>query len=354
MAAEQTPDDASSPEVRVTRASLEELRRRHAELEILYETVRDLSSTLDVEEVIERLLDRILHHLDAEIGSVLLLDQTGELRIVHSSGLPQDVVAETHISRAEGISGHVLATGEPLLVADIEADERFRRRNHERYYTRSFLSAPLIIDGEARGVLNVNNKTSRESFRVEDRRLLEAIAGHAAAALHNARRFEQMLYRSQCDALTGLLNHGRFWSGLEEEVNRSKRYSRSLSVIVIDVDHFKRYNDRHGHIEGDKALVAVAEAISGGARAHDMVARYGGEEFAVILPETGQTGAASFAEKIRDMIDSTDLGREQGGELTISAGVATYPEDGQSGADLFRRADERLYRAKAQGRNRVC
>ncbi len=346
-------EEGSTGAETVALADLENLRRRHAELEILYQTVRDLSSTLAVHEVIERLLDRILRHLDAEIGSVLLLHD-GRLRIVHSRGLPEQVVAETQISRSEGISGHVLASDRSLLVANIEADERFRRRNHERYYTNSFISAPLTFDGETRGVLNVNNKANRMVFHSDDLRLLEAIAGHAAAALHNAHRFEQMLNRAQRDALTGLLNHGRFWSGLEEEVKRSQRYERPVSVIMIDIDHFKRYNDRHGHIEGDAALIAVAKSIAASARTHDVVARYGGEEFAVILPETGAAGAEIFAEKIRNTIESADFGEKCASELTISAGVSTFPEDGRESAELFRRADDRLYLAKAAGRNRVA
>ena len=346
-------EEGSAGAETVTLADLENLRRRHAELEVLYQTVRDLSSTLAVHEVIERLLDRILRHLDAEIGSVLLLHE-GCLRIVHSRGLPEKVVAETEISRSEGISGHVLDSGRSLLVADVEADERFQRRNHERYYTNSFISAPLVFDGKTRGVLNVNNKANHEAFHSDDLRLLEAIAGHAAAALQNAHRFEQMLHRAQRDALTGLLNHGRFWSGLEEEVKRSLRYERPVSVIMIDIDHFKRYNDRHGHIEGDAALIGVAKAIAASARTHDVVARYGGEEFAVILPETAASGAAIFAEKIRGTIESAGFGNKRASELTISAGVATLPEDGEESAALVRRADNRLYRAKASGRNRVA
>jgi GAF domain-containing protein len=226
---------------------LAELRRRNEELEVLCDTIRDLTSTLAVHEVIARLLDRILLHLEAEIGSVLLLDGEGELRIVDSCGLPIDVVSTTRIGPEEGISGHVLATGRSLLVSDVEHDERFRRRNHERYYTRSCISAPLVIEGEARGVINVNNKSNREVFHDSDLMLLEAIAGHAAMALANAHRFEEMLERSRRDPLTGLANHGHFWSCLDVETERSRRYERPLSVVLVDIDHFKPYNDRHGH-----------------------------------------------------------------------------------------------------------
>jgi diguanylate cyclase (GGDEF)-like protein len=335
-------------------AGLENLQRRNAELEVLYATIRDLTSTLAVHEVIERLLDRILRHLDSEIGSILLLDRENRLRIVLSRGLPPVVGADTRIAPGKEISGYVLATAKPLLIADIEKDERFRRRNHERYYTSSCISAPLLIDGVAQGVINVNNKSSRDEFEANDLKLLEAIAGHAAAALGNARRFEDMLERAQRDSLTGLANYGHFWSSLDTEVKRSQRHERPLSVALCDVDHFKRFNDRHGHLEGDKALAAVAAAITEGSRAHDIVARYGGEEFAVILPETDREGARAFAEKIRAMVETSGLGLRSGSDITVSVGVATFPDDGATSRDLVQSADRALYRAKELGRNRVC
>jgi diguanylate cyclase (GGDEF)-like protein len=334
--------------------ALDKLQRRNAELEVLYETIRDLTSTLAVHEVIERLLDRTLNHLESEIGSILLLDREQRLRIVLSRGLPAPVGADTRIAVGREISGYVLATAKPLLIADIEKDARFRRRNHERYYTSSCISAPLLIDGVAHGVINVNNKSSRDEFDANDLKLLEAIAGHAAAALGNARRFEEMLERAQRDSLTGLANYGHFWSSLDTEMKRSNRHDRPLSVALCDVDHFKRFNDRHGHLAGDKALSAVADAIADGSRAHDVVARYGGEEFAVILPETGRDGASAFAEKIRAMVETSDLGLSGGSEVTVSVGVATFPEDGATASDLVQSADRALYQAKALGRNRVC
>lgn len=331
---------------------VEDFRRRNAELEILYETVRDFTSTLAVHEVIERLLDRILHHLEAEIGSVLLLGSDGALRLVMSRGLPE-AVSGTVLGLDEGISAYVLASAEPLLVDDVETDERFRRRNHERYYTHSCISAPLIFRGEARGVLNVNNKRSREAFNLADLRLLQAIAGHAALALGNAQRFEELLQRAERDTLTGLANHGSFWSTLDMELQRSRRYRRPLAVIMIDVDEFKSYNDRYGHLGGDRALVGVARAIAERCRSHDLVARYGGDEFAVVLESTLE-GAFTAAENIRQTIEESDLGVEHGGDLTVSVGVAAFPMDATNPAELVRVADEQLYRAKSLGRNRVC
>jgi len=332
---------------------LRRLERRNAELELLYETIRDLTTTLSVREVLSRLLARALRHLDAEIGSILLLAQDAELRIMVAQGLPNEVVSDAHVQVGEGISGYVAETGESLLVTDVEADPRFHRRNHERYYTSSFISAPLLHMGAVRGVVNVNNKRTRDEFVRADLQLLEALAGHASVALGNAHRYEAVLERAQRDSLTGLSNHGHMHSTLAVEFERADRHGRPLGLVMIDIDHFKSFNDRQGHPAGDEALCAVAEVLEANSRSHDMVARYGGEEFAVILPETGIEGAIHYGEKIRRAIESRRFGPEGTERLTISAGLAASGAGIASPQDLVARADERLYRAKQAGRNRL-
>ncbi len=333
---------------------LERLQQRNSELEVIFDTIRDLVSTLSVQEVMERLLDRTLVHLDSEVGSVLVAEPDQTLRILLARGLPDDVVRETRVKIGESISGWVAQHGESLLVEDVESDPRFQRLNRERYYTNSFISTPLFFQGSIRGVINVNNKRNRQSFTAEDLKLLEAIAGHAAVALANAHRYEEVLDRAQHDALTGLANHGHFWSSLGAELNRSDRYSHAFSLVMIDVDRFKEYNDRHGHISGDDVLRSVAKVISAQRRSCDHAARYGGEEFCVLLPETPLEGARLFAEKIREAVEESCGTPEGDGPITVSLGVASYPDDGRTAIELVKAADEQLYRAKDQGRNQVC
>ncbi len=331
---------------------IESLRRRNADLEVLYETVKDLSSTLSVELVLERLLGRTLQHLEAEIGSILLLGDDDRLRVMVSRGLPAEVVERTEMKIGEGISGYVALHGEPLIVEDVEAHPTFRRRNRERYYTSTLISAPLVRNGVLLGVININNKTNRKSFEPHDLRLLEAIAAHASVALGNARKYEDTLRLSQIDALTGLANHGFFYKTLEREIERSRRYERGLALVMVDIDYFKQYNDRHGHRAGDRALVAVARVIGDRSRAHDIVARYGGEEFAIILPETTIDGAHAFGEKLRTAIEGISL---DGGEsLTISVGAASFGINITATSQLVDAADAELYRAKSLGRNCTC
>lgn len=158
------------------------------------------------------------------------------------------------------------------------------------------------------------------------------------------------------DGLTGLSNHRSFQKHIEQEVLRALRYGRPVSLLMADIDHFKSYNDRHGHPEGDALLVKVADLIKGGLRNTDIAARYGGEEFAVILPETGKEGAMVAAERLRESIESYPFpgrGDQPSGRLTVSVGVATYPDDADSAVRLVARAEENLYRAKEEGRNRA-
>ncbi len=159
------------------------------------------------------------------------------------------------------------------------------------------------------------------------------------------------------DDLTDVYNRRYFYEKLEEEIKRSERYKTVLSLIMVDIDYFKHYNDTHGHQAGDSVLRDVALLLRNNVREQDLVARYGGEEFAIILPETGKQVAGKLAERIRGCLSAQAFYFKetlQSGKLTISLGVATFPEDAKSLNDLVETADRALYKAKEKGRNRVA
>lgn len=167
------------------------------------------------------------------------------------------------------------------------------------------------------------------------------------------KRLEEL---SITDGLTGIYNHRHFYTRLDEEAKRAERYGHPLSVIISDIDHFKDYNDAHGHPAGDSVLKGVASCIKGNARGQDTVARYGGEEFSIILPETEKEAALKVAERIRGCVSEQPFPNKEtqpGGNLTISLGVATFPLDAGDVNGLVEKADKALYRAKEGGRNRV-
>jgi diguanylate cyclase (GGDEF)-like protein len=200
----------------------------------------------------------------------------------------------------------------------------------------------------------VNRVLEKIRLTDENKALLETLRQKNAELERNNIILKDLAIR---DGLTGLYNHRYFQETLAVELVRSNRYRKSVSLVFMDVDAFKKYNDTYGHPEGDKILITLANIFSDSLRKSDTVARYGGEEFVLILPETEREGALHLAENIRrNVFDHPFPGRETQpfGRITISLGVATFPEDGTDGSSLIERADKALYAAKAGGRNKVC
>lgn len=183
------------------------------------------------------------------------------------------------------------------------------------------------------------------------------IGSGGVVATFSVRRARELRTASIMDALTGVFNRGFFDERFSHEFFRAERYQRHLSLAVVDVDHFKHYNDRNGHLSGDQVLREVADILRFGLRGTDTVARYGGEEFVALLPETSKERAVALVERLRRQVEAHSFLHEDsqpGGRLTISAGVATFPDDSKDPQDLFHQADSALYEAKRGGRNRVC
>ncbi|PLY01892.1 MAG: diguanylate cyclase response regulator [Desulfuromonas sp.] len=204
-------------------------------------------------------------------------------------------------------------------------------------------------------ISNVAGRAIEKSGLVEEnRRLVGELQNKNEQLVSANKALKELAVR---DGLTGLYNHRYFQEALTVEVLRCKRHERIFSVIFIDVDNFKQYNDTNGHPEGDNALKSISDLISSRLRASDILARYGGEEFILLLPEANKDFAAEVGEEIRKLIEQHPFSGEESqpkGKLTISLGVATFKEDGENGSSLLEKADERLYRAKADGRNLLC
>lgn len=219
-----------------------------------------------------------------------------------------------------------------------------------------FVIVPLKAKDRVTGVIFADNIFSKRAISKDDIRMLSMFANHAGLAIENSKLYEQTLHLSHTDSLTGIFNHGRFQYLLEEEINRSFQENKSLSLLMLDIDNFKNYNDSLGHQLGDQAIRTIAEIIKNSSRRQDIPARYGGEEFAVILPETNKENAKIIAERIRRKImDYPFKNREiqPQGSLTVSIGMATLPEDAQDKDELIRKTDLALFTAKRSGRNQT-
>lgn len=197
------------------------------------------------------------------------------------------------------------------------------------------------------GVIFADNRITRTPISRESFRLMALLAAHAGLAIENAWTYQSALRQADLDALTGLWNRGAFQRTLMETLATAEQAQQQAGLLLADLDHFKEYNDRVGHLGGDKALKAVAKLLRETARSEDYVARYGGEEFALILPKSTKINALTLAERIRLAMDETAL------PLTMSLGVATFPQDAHDADQLIQAADKALYEAKNQGRNRV-
>jgi len=352
-------------------------------LEMLNEMGRTILEADDLEEVLDRTTSYMVERLGMSVANVLLLDATGEFFDVASFSGEHEMKFPSgdRWPVSVGVSGRCARTGEPQLIMDVDADPDYVASDE---FIRAEYCVPISQNDEILGVLNVE---SRDPAVFSSRRLgtIRSMANQAAGAIRMARLNERLVESrrvveektellretnerlekantelerlSTVDFLTQVPNRRRFDEVLDKEWRRALRTRRALALLFVDVDHFKDYNDTHGHQKGDECLRLVAESLKGELRrAADFVARYGGEEFALILPETDSGQAGAQAERIRNAVENLVPlpGEPGGGRLTISIGVATSEiiENGDS-SDLVRLADNALYRAKKDGRNRV-
>lgn len=322
--------------------------------------VHELGSTLDTDQLFDLILDRLAALVNAEKGSLMLLeDQEGTLAVKAVKGLNKKVLEAVRIAPHEGISGKVLATGVSMLVADLERDERVAQKPKPRYRTKSFISIPLKLNQRTIGVLNISDKITGEVFSEEDLDRLSSIAHYASVVIERSvfyKKTEELKRISTLDPLTGLVNRRQFEERLVEESERAKRHGLTLSLVMIDLDDFKKINDEFGHLAGDEALRTTARVIRQTIRTIDVACRYGGEEFAIILPQTEKPGAAVIAERICSELRKLDLPvRQTDVPLRISGslGVAGYPDDANSPETLVQQADIALYHAKRRGKGQV-
>jgi diguanylate cyclase (GGDEF)-like protein/PAS domain S-box-containing protein len=307
----------------------------------------------EFDTLVEFIVDQTAEILEAQKCSLMLVDQkTGELFIQQARGLDAKTVKETRLKLGEPLAGFVAQSKQPLLVKNVEYDERFRRANKMYYFSRSFMIVPVCVEEKIIGVINVTDKKMADherAFNEIDLRILGAIARETAVAFSNVNLYKELSYLIITDPLTLIYNYRQFTNSLNYEIKRHDRYQGHLCLIMLDLDDFKSYNDTYGHIEGDALLRIVGKILTGHLRETDIVCRYGGEEFAVILPDITLDGARIVAEKIRKAMEEAPFNRK----VTVSLGVAAYIK-GLPPQDFVRRADEALYQAKYQGKNRVC
>ncbi len=326
-------------------ARLRELQLRHA-------VASCLSDDLELLPTLRLFRAQAAGFFPGAAFALVFLQSDGKMSLALADE-PLASLSESAFSSASGPFVQAMSQRHPLRVPPGVAQELWPA-GHEQL--PELLLAPLVREETpAEGILIVARPQSI-GFSPQEEELVAAAARELASVLHKVKVFVRTKELSITDPLTGLYNRRHLEERLEQEVARASRYRHPLTVLLIDIDHFKLYNDLNGHLEGDKALRAIAALLRRHTRQADLVARFGGEEFVVLLPEIDLTDGRAAAEKLRRTVQRSPFAGEAslpGGELTISVGVATFPRDAEEPVALLDLADRGLYLSKRRGRNCV-
>lgn len=371
------PDVVAQPdEVEKLRAAL---RKAEAEVQRLLDeaTVRDalvdilheVMGSLSVGELFHMLARRLARALNLSHSSVIFAQSGDRVGIVASAHEdPQLENLQVELDKYPEIEA-ALKDEKPVLIPDIWQCSRYKalreawQRDGRVISVRSIIALPFRLDQDRTGVFLLRRTADKPSLNESDSEFAAMVIRSAMSAMQRAHLIEltradniRLEALARTDPLTQLLNRRALLAQLAIEVERVRRYNAPLSVLMIDVDDFKSVNDTYGHLAGDQVLGELAQLLARVARSVDTVARYGGDEFVIAVPETDETGALAFAERLRDRIGEHpfEIGREEPISLTVSIGVADFSEPKVGTAeDLLDCADRALYRAKAGGRNLV-
>jgi diguanylate cyclase (GGDEF)-like protein len=378
---------------------IEQLQQRLHELEKIMEVGRELTSKQSLTELLKLILVTASDLVESEVASIILKDVRTEKLHIRVSFQPEQIedVVELDIPvPVDGsIAGEIYTSGKPLIVPDLREDTRHFTQIDEKtgYETRNLLGVPLMVEDQKLGVLMVTNKKGGLDFSLSDQEILVVLSAHAAVSIENARLYAELqTYADQLedlvaertadleksneqlqmeievrkraeaeleklartDPLTSIFNRRYFFELAAQEYNRALRYDYPLSAVLLDLDHFKQVNDRHGHLAGDQVLMYVGKVVGETLREVDIWARYGGEEFVLLLPETDPAQGKQTAERLRTMLEKAAIPTE-GGDISISASLGVASLGGGVGSleELLDRADQALYQAKEGGRNQV-
>ncbi|MBF0633729.1 MAG: sensor domain-containing diguanylate cyclase, partial [Nitrospinae bacterium] len=337
----------------------QEMARNIGEQEALYNTGIMLASAANTEQTLSLIMQSAIGLMEMSAGTLALYDEEhGTMQTKVVMGFEKTSTAPVNFEwkvRPKGLTNHILSSERPTVIEDISKESTFDTAPLLQLGIRSLIAVPLKVEGKIMGILYVDDFTPRK-FTEREINTLNLLAAQAAAAIDKAILLDKAETLAVTDELTKLYNHRYFLRTLEKEIKRAKRYGDELTLLMIDVDYFKNYNDTWGHLKGNLVLKTVADILSHSARESDIVARYGGEEFSVIISNAEEGQAAIVAERIRqEVYDHPFPGEEKqpGGKLTISVGLATFPFDGNEPTHLIECADKALYRSKALGRNIV-
>ncbi len=329
------------------------------EVAVFHELGKALTSSLQLDQVLRTIMEKINEVLRPDTWSLLLMNsEKQELYFQIATGKGADALKDVRIKVGQGVAGWVAQTGEVVVVPDTTKDSRFFSQvdEHTKMETRSIVAVPVRFRDQCLGVIELINCIGAEGFSQRDLAFLEALADYAAIAIENARHVQRIHELTITDDCTSLYNARHLNFMLDTEIYRSHRYAFEFSLIFIDLDHFKNVNDTHGHLIGSKLLGEIGQAIKDKCRLIDLAFRYGGDEFVVLLPQTSKENALGVARRLHKLIRETIWLKDENMDVrvTASVGVASYPTDSRTKAELLHLADEAMYLVKNTTRDSVA
>ena len=331
-----------------------ELEKSQSQIETIYETSGTLGERLNLDEVVDEILNIAQKILCYRFFSIFIFSDQNTLSLLGEIKEGKKVkYSEPKAERLSAVLSGAVSTGKPKRIFDFTKDPDFEPESEG---IKSFMAVPMISRGKVIGWMDACS-IRMGAFLDQDEKIFSILAGSAASAVENALLHQKTQDLTIVDELTRLYNFRYFSNKLRAEIRRAQRYHLPLSLIMVDIDWFKRCNDTYGHLFGNRVLQDLARRIEESVRDVDVVCRYGGEEFAVILPQTKKADAQMIGERIRRRVESTDFVDDTKNprvKMTVSLGIACFPENGNTSKELIERVDQALYLAKGRGKNLVC
>lgn len=327
-------------------------------LKILHQAVSDINASLDVERVCQVVYETVENVMTCENFFVDGYNiKTNEIIPIYAIEHPHKRIYTEKYFADHGLGGEIIRTKAPVLfnsmveINNSNINFEVFGTTPEEDPTESILAVPMLLHGEIYGVISAQSY-QQDAYNEDDQYLLEVLASHVAIAIENARLFDSVQQIAYIDPLTSTLNRRRFYELAELEFENAKELKQPLSVIMLDIDGFKKFNDQYGHKVGDLVLTKVAETCKSALRGHDIFGRLGGEEFALVLPNTKLAHAIEIASRLCKLIQKITFS-EYTFSVTISVGTAVLDETCKNLDILIDHADQAMYLAKNSGRNQV-
>jgi diguanylate cyclase (GGDEF)-like protein len=333
-----------------------QLQKKIYDLRSIFEVSYKVMGQLEFEHLVKDALINLLGIFTAKTAMLLLVDQENpdHFKIIDVKGVHSKNIYEFTLNRNDKIVHYMDLVKRAFQIRNV-APEFADIVPRLKHFEIEVLS-PLYQNEELIGLIGLGANFKDEEYTQDQLDTLGILSNMLAVAISNATMYENIRQMSYTDAMTGLHNYRYFELRLKEEIARARREGTHISLLILDVDYFKNYNDTLGHPAGDEVLRKVGKILQSSVRDNDIVARYGGEEFAIILSGAEKNGAVKLAERIREKVEEAAFYKEEiqpNNKLTISLGVATFPDDALNEVELVHNADKALYQAKNAGRNKV-